>query len=351
MPSFERKRTNPTVQDVARAANVSTATVSRALTTPDRVSAETRYRVSEAIEKTGYVLNHAARNLRRRDTGTIVALVPDIGNSHFSNILQGIETVCAERNLKVLIADTRKPSMSRANLRDVFSRNNCDGIVIMDGHFSISGIRVSNPELPPIVTAGEWSDDPAVPIAIVDNLLGADLAVSHLLELGHTNIGHVTGLLTHKAGLDRLDGFRATLERTGLDPSDAWVLEGDYTLDAGTRAAEAWLELPERPTAIFCASDRTAFGFISALSGAGVRVPQDVSVVGFDDIDIAGHFVPPLTTIHQPRRAVGEQAATLLLDLLQGARPEAGVIQLEPWLVVRKSTAAPACRGSDRRFR
>jgi LacI family repressor for deo operon, udp, cdd, tsx, nupC, and nupG len=337
MPKSEYKKKNPTVQDVARAANVSTATVSRVLTTPDRVSAETRRRVSEAVEKTGYVLNHAARNLRRRDTGTIVALVPDIGNSHFSNILQGIETVCAERQLKVLIADTRKPSMSHSSLSDYFSKNNCDGIVILDGHFSISRIRSSNPKSPPIVLAGEWSDDPAVPIAVVDNLMGADLAVSHLLELKHSNIGHVTGLLSHKPGRDRLDGFQATLGGAGHDPANAWIFEGDYTLEAGVRAAKAWLDLPNRPSAVFCASDRSAFGFISFLSEAGIRVPQDVSVVGFDDIDIAGHFVPPLTTIHQPRRAVGEQAAKLLLNLLGGAKPDNGSVQLEPWLVVRKS--------------
>jgi len=340
MTKTELRKTNPTVQDVARAAKVSTATVSRALSMPDRVSEETRNKVARAVAETGYVLNHAARNLRRRDTGAIVALVPDIGNSHFSNILQGIETVCADRNLKVLIADTRKPSMARSNLSDFFSQNNCDGIVIMDGHFSIAGIREANPKLPPIVTAGEWSDDPDVPIAVVNNLLGADLAVSHLLELGHRTLGHVTGLLSHKPGQDRLDGFRATLSGAGLDAENAWVFEGDYTLDAGKRAAEAWLMLSERPTAVFCASDRSAFGFISALNEAGIDVPGVVSVVGFDDIDIASHFVPPLTTIHQPRRAVGEQAAQLLLNLLQGGHPKTASVQLEPWLVVRKSTAA-----------
>lgn len=340
MSNATPKKTNPTVQDVARAAKVSTATVSRALSMPDRVSEETRTKVARAVAETGYVLNHAARNLRRRDTGAIVALVPDIGNSHFSNILQGIETVCADRNLKVLIADTRKPSMTRSNLSEFFSQNNCDGIVIMDGHFSIAGIREANPKLPPIVTAGEWSDDPSVPIAVVNNLLGADLAVSHLLALGHKKIGHVTGLLSHKPGRDRLEGFRTTLARGGLEEGRAWVFEGDYTLETGKQAAEEWLALKDRPTAVFCASDRTAFGFISSLSEAGLRVPDDVSVVGFDDIDIASHFVPPLTTIHQPRRAVGEQAAKLLLNLLQGGQPTTASVQLEPWLVERKSTAS-----------
>lgn len=347
MSNSSPKKTNPTVQDVARAAKVSTATVSRALSMPDRVSEETRNKVARAVEETGYVLNHAARNLRRRDTGAIVALVPDIGNSHFSNILQGIETVCADRNLKVLIADTRKPSMARSNLNEFFSQNNCDGIVIMDGHFSIAEIRAANPKLPPIVTAGEWSDDPTVPIAVVNNLLGANLAVSHLLALGHKTVGHVTGLLSHKPGRDRLEGFRATLSGAGLEAEEAWVFEGDYTLESGRQAAEGWLALKDRPTAVFCASDRAAFGFISTLSEAGFNVPEDVSVVGFDDIDIAGHFVPPLTTIHQPRRAVGEQAAQLLLNLLQGGQPKTASVQLEPWLVVRRSTAAPRNLASE----
>ncbi|WP_299482705.1 LacI family DNA-binding transcriptional regulator [uncultured Roseibium sp.] len=339
MTKSEPKKTNPTVQDVARAAKVSTATVSRALSSPERVSKKTRDKVSKAVEATGYVLNHAARNLRRRDTGTIVALVPDIGNSHFSNILQGIETVCAGRNLKVLIADTRKPSMSRPRINDVLSKNNCDGIVILDGHLSIAEIRARNPKMPPIVTCGEWSDDPTVPIAVVDNHMGAQLAVAHLLELGHTNIGHVTGLLTHKPGRDRLQGYKTALTEAGLDPESAWVFDGDYTLEAGEQAAKAWLSLANRPTAVFCASDRSAFGFISALNDAGVRVPHDVSLVGFDDIDIAGHFVPPLTSVHQPRRAVGEQAAKLLVKLLEGGHPDHECVQLEPWLVVRKSTA------------
>ncbi|WP_305986752.1 LacI family DNA-binding transcriptional regulator [Roseibium sp. MMSF_3544] len=339
MTESEAKKPNPTVQDVARAAKVSTATVSRALSTPEQVSKKMRDKVAKAVEETGYVLNHAARNLRRRDTGTIVALVPDIGNSHFSNVLQGIETVCAQKNLKVLIADTRKPTMSRAKLNEYFSKNNCDGIVILDGHLSISEMQAANPALPSIVLAGEWSSDPAVPMAYVDNKLGGELAISHFLQLGHRTIGHITGQLSHKSGRDRLEGFKTTLSRAGSDPDKAWIFEGDYTLTAGKKAAEAWLKLADRPTAVFCGSDRTAFGFISALNEAGVRVPQDVSVVGFDDIDIAGHFVPPLTTIHQPRRAVGEQAARLLLEQIEGGKPDPGNVQLEPWLVERKSTA------------
>ncbi len=330
---------NPTVQDVARAANVSTATVSRALSAPERVSEKARKRVEEAIRQTGYVINHTARNLRRQQTGTIVALVPDIGNSHFSNILKGIESVCAEKDINVLIADTRKPSMSRSKLQTYFSRNNVDGIVILDGDISVEEMRRSNLSLPPMVTAGEWCADPTVPVSLVDNLKGAGLAVNHLIECGHHTFGHVCGLLTHLPGRERLEGFRATLEQADMDPAGAWVFEGDYSMEAGKNAAQAWLALGARPTAVFCASDGIAMGFIATLHQAGIRVPDDVSVVGFDDIEVAQHYIPALTTIHQPRRAVGSSAARDLLALIEGRQPDNRHSRLDPWLVVRDSTA------------
>ncbi len=339
MTSQTRKTGNPTVQDVAREANVSTATVSRALSAPDRVSEKTRERVAKAVEKTGYVLNHAARNLRRRDTGTIVALVPDIGNSHFSNVLQGIETVCAARNLKVLIADTRKPAISQSTLNDYFSRANCDGIITLDGHFSIAKVREKNPDLPFVVTAGEWCDDPNVPTALINNLMGAQLAMTHLLELGHTNIGHITGSLDHRPGADRLEGFTKSLSDAGIDPTKAWITKGDYSYQCGVEAAKQFLALKNRPTAVFVASDRTAIAFMSELNKAGVSVPDDVSIVGFDDLDITEFYIPPLTTVHQPRRKVGEQAAKLMLKLLESGKPDLSRAQIEPWLVVRASTA------------
>ena len=341
MSKIETGRNAPTVQDVARAANVSTATVSRALSAPDRVTEKTRERVARAVEQTGYVLNHAARNLRRRRTGTIVALVPDIGNSHFSNILKGIESICSESGINVLIADTRKSSMTHARLQTYFSHNNIDGIVILDGDISVEEMRGSNLNLPPMVTAGEWCSDETVPMALVDNLMGADLAVSHLIECGHRAIGHVTGLLTHQPGCDRLEGFRTTLSRSGIDPDAAWVFQGDYSIDTGIRAARAWLELDSPPKAVFCAADRSAFGFMSTLHKAGVSVPGDVSVVGFDDIDVAEHYIPALTSVHQPRRAVGAAAARHLLTLVAGRMPDERIARLEPWLAVRDSTAPP----------
>ena len=338
---IEQRKSNPTIQDVARAANVSTATVSRALTLPDRVSEDARSRVAEAIKLTGYVVNRTARNLRRKSTGTIVALIPDIGNPHFSNILEGIEVVCAENGINVLIADTSKPSMSRSKLETYFSNNNTDGIIILDSTTSVEAMRERHLNLPPVVTAGEWCADPTVPVTLVDNLRGAELAVTHLLDLGHRTFGHVSGLLTHLPGRERLEGFRNVLQTAGIGANDQWMFTGDYSLEAGERAARAWLELERRPTAVFCGGDGMAFAFISTLHRAGIRVPRDLSVVGFDDLEVAKFFVPALTTIHQPRRALGSAAARYLLDVIVGGAPDTRPPRLEPWLVVRDSTSAP----------
>ena len=339
MMKTDRDKRNPTIQDVARVARVSTATVSRALSLPDRVSDDARRRVAGAIMQTGYVLNRSARNLRRKQTGTIVALVPNIGNSFFSNILEGIETVCAQNDINVLIADTQKPSMSHVKLEAYFSNTNVDGIVILDSGISIADMRARHQNLPPVATAGEWCSDPAVPVALVDNLRGAELAVSHLHELGHRSFGHVSGMLSHVPGKERLEGFRKTLERSGTDSSNAWVHVGDYSMESGRAAAQTWLGLTDPPTAVFCAGDGMAFGFISALHQAGIVVPRDLSVVGFDDIEVAQHYVPALTTVHQPRRALGAAAARHLIEVIEGRMTDTRPPRLEPWLVVRESTS------------
>jgi LacI family repressor for deo operon, udp, cdd, tsx, nupC, and nupG len=330
---------NPTVQDVARVAGVSTATVSRALSSPERVSKDAQLRVAGAVRETGYVVNRSARSLRRNQTGTIVALVPNIGNSFFSNILEGIESVCSQHDISVLIANSKKTSISHSKLATHFSNNNVDGIVVLDSEISIEEMRAQHDNLPPVATAGEWCSDPAVPVVLVNNLKGAELAVRHLWDLGHRSFGHVSGLLSHVPGQERLDGFCRTLELLDGNPSEAWVFNGDYAMESGRAAAQAWLVLSDRPTAVFCAGDGMAFGFISALHQAGIEVPRDLSVVGFDDIEVAQHYVPALTTVHQPRRALGAAAARHLIEVMQGDMSNTRTARLEPWLVVRNSTA------------
>lgn len=331
-----------TVQDLAALANVSAATVSRVLSQPEKVSAKTKNLVMKAVEETGYTLNQAARSLRRQQTDTIVILVPNIGNSVFSNVIEGIEKVCAQNNISVLIADTQKASMSPLKARSYFSQNKVDGVIIMDGLMPLDVLNLGQ-NSPPIVYAGEWNPDADFPVVRIDDSYGVKLAVTHLYELGHRRFGHVAGPLFHVPGKLRYDSFCQSLSQLNCEPQQAWLFEGQFSLASGKSAAQAWFALPEsqRPSAVFCAGDEIAFGFMSALNQLNIRVPQDVSVVGYDDLQVAEYYIPPLTTVHQPRRALGALAASTLLALIQHT-PLEPPEPIKPWLKVRASTAKVA---------
>lgn len=327
-----------TIQEVAQLAKVSVATVSRALSKPQLVSEKTRQQVLNAVEVTGYTISEAARSLRRQQTDTIVVMVPNIGNSLFSNVVEGIEQVCAQNMINVLIADTQKASMSSQKARRYFNRNLVDGVIILDGLMSLDVINTSE-QVVPIVFAGEWKPDTDLPVVKINDVLGVRLIIEHLHQLGHTSFGHITGPLHHLPGAIRYDSFKQVLTDLGHEVSQAWVVEGDFSIESGRRAANAWfvLDKQRRPSAIFCSSDMMALGFISELYRLGFKVPQDVSVVGYDDLLIAEHFIPALTTVHQPRRALGRIAAKTLLASLRQEKIEQ-VQVIDPWLIVRDST-------------
>ena len=334
----------PTIQDVALAANVSTATVSRALSYPERVSEETRRQVIDAIELTGYRVNQTARNLRRQQTGAIVVLVPNLGNPFFSRILAGIETTAAKAGYSVLIADTRAPHGREGQLVEYLDNNRADGLIILDGSLSPSFLAAPTRPRPPIVFCCEWAEGTALPSIRFDNAGGEVLAVDHLAGLGHTSIGHILGPASNVLTASRLDGFRRGLRAHGLAQREDWLFPGDFSLEAGVRAAQGWLLLSDRPTAMTAANDEMACGFIAELNRAGVATPRDVSVIGFDDIDIAAHYIPALTTVRQPRIMIGESAAAVLLELVRlGGRGEAPAapVYMPAELMVRASTAAP----------
>lgn len=334
----------PTIQDVARAAKVSTATVSRALSAPERVSEDTRRQVIEAIERTGYAVNQTARNLRRKQTGAVVVLVPNLGNPFFSKILAGIETTASKAGLNVLIADTRQPHAGAGRLGEYLHNNRADGMIVLDGSLSADFFSRPGRAAPPVVFCCEWNDGAGLPSVRCDNAGGAGLAVRHLHELGHRMIGHISGpsdnVLTH----ERRRGTEATLAELGLTLRPDWIFDGDFSLAAGTRAGRAWLALGERPTAVTSSNDEMACGFIAELHRHGVSVPADVSVVGFDDIDIAEQFIPALTTIHQPRIDIGEAAAAALISRIgegkAGLETPARTRVLDVELVLRASTRA-----------
>jgi LacI family repressor for deo operon, udp, cdd, tsx, nupC, and nupG len=337
-------RRSPKILDVARVAGVSAATVSRALSNPDLVAEETRKSVLDAVATTGYRINRTARNLRRQVTGAIVVLVPNLGNPFFSQILSGIEAVGTAGGYSVLIVDTEQAEEKSDLVREYLHNNRADGVLVLDASLPIpQELRGAGSAPAPLIFACEKPLRSEFPSVTVDNELGARLAIRHLFALGHRAVGHVAGPAGNVLTAARRGAAQAEIAALGGPIRKPWFLSGDFGIESGVRAAQALLAMRERPTAMFCASDLMAFGLISELYAHGVRVPEDLSVVGFDDIEFASRSIPALTTIRQPRVEVGAIAAEMLIGRIAGAAHPHGdadrVLPVE--LIVRKSTAAP----------
>lgn len=331
------------IQDVALAAGVSTATVSRALSNPDLLSEVTRKAVFDAIRTTGYRVNRAARNLRKQRAGAVLVLVPNLGNPFFSQILAGISAGFEGTDFSVLIADTADHPDRERVLIDYFRDSRIDGMISLDGSLTGEDLALFARERVEerIVFACEWVQGAAFPSVRSDNEKGARLAVRHLFELGHRDIAHVTGPKGNVLTRMRREGMMTERERLGLTVRDEWIIRGDFSLQSGYSAAEKILSMTHRPTAVFCASDMVAFGLIAGLTNRGVSVPDEISVVGFDDIEMSEFYVPALTTIRQHRRELGSSAARNLLNRLDNSEvvacSEPELIDVD--LVVRASTA------------
>ncbi|SHG85373.1 LacI family DNA-binding transcriptional regulator [Cognatishimia maritima] len=349
---------NARIQDVAREAGVSTATVSRALSNPDMLTKSTREAVFQAIEKTGYRVNQAARNLRKQRAGAVLILVPNLANPFFSQILSGINSVLAESEYSVLIADS-SAERQKGKLAEYFLDSRVDGMISLDGDLKQDELQRFDQGAGKgrIVFACEWVPDGNYPSVRVDNAMGAQLAVRHLYDLGHRKIAHVTGPESNVLTKERREGMLAERQRLGLETRPEWIIRGDFSVRSGQDAAKRIFAMEDRPTAVFCASDEVAFGLVSGLRAKGLRVPEDISVVGFDDIELAEVFVPSLTTVRQDRHRIGARAAEMLLarlgpnapaDLSCDTTPE--VLEVE--LVARSSTsrADPQDRPSIRRI-
>ena len=323
------------IGDVARLAGVSTATVSRSLSNPEMVSEKTREAVAAAIAQTGYRPNEAARNLRQSRTGGIVALVPDLSNPFFAKILSGIASVLGPAGYNLLIADTRAGDPAR--LAHHVDPSRADGVINLDGSLPAQMLRGPLP----VVDACEWVPELEAPRVRIDNQKAMALVVDHLADLGHRRIAFGAGPQQNVLSVTRFAGYHSAMAARGLPLCPTY--EGDFSVQSGEEIAKIWAGEPaaSRPSAICFVSDAMACGFIAELTRRGLRVPQAVSVVGFDDIELTSLISPPLTTIQQPRTRLGESAARRLLAEIKGKGGEKDRM-LEVKLLIRGSTAPPA---------
>jgi LacI family repressor for deo operon, udp, cdd, tsx, nupC, and nupG len=331
------------IHDVARLADVSTATVSRALANPERVSAETRARVFEAIAKTGYVPNPAARTLRSQKSRMVLVVLPNLDNIFFSKILRGIEETLFESGYGMIIGDLDGSPAKEAHFAAFAATGQVDGVLLLNGHLfgqSRDGQGPAARTQVPLIALCEAIPGADIPQIGVDNRAAAREMTAYLASLGHRRIAYLCGPPANVLERERFKGYRDGLEAAGLALDPALVWPGDYTLDAGVRAGHEILALSARPDAVFCSNDEMAVGLMQAVAAAGIRIPDDMSVAGFDDIELAAVVQPSLTTIRQPRREIGRTGALALVDLLNG-RPVPERVLLDTELVVRASTAPP----------
>ncbi|MBN9347021.1 MAG: LacI family DNA-binding transcriptional regulator [Devosia sp.] len=334
----------PTIQDVARHAQVSAATVSRVLSSPERVSESTRDRVTKAVRDTGYTINQAARTLRMQRAKTILTAMPGIGNPFYSTILDAVVTTAASRGYGVLVTGRLGDDPAKW-LSDYYQSNRADGLLLFDGFLDtrkLHAITGANTQMP-LVAAYDELPDPQINSVITDNLQAAERAVAHLHALGHRRIGHISGPSRNTFPNERLVGFRKAMFEQRLETREDWIFAGDYTMAGGRAAAGYFRNLKEMPTAVFAGNDEMGIGLIAALRKAGIECPRDISVIGFDDISISENYSPALTTMRQPREEIGRIAVETLINILERTVPSSEPIRvlLQSELVVRESTAAP----------
>nr|WP_280519898.1 LacI family DNA-binding transcriptional regulator [Rhizobium cremeum] len=332
-----------TIEDVARLAEVSIATVSRAIHTPEKVAKSTRQRVNQAIAITGYTTNAMARSLRMGRSNMILVLAPDIGDPNFSSILIGLENEARAHGFGVLIGHTQNDPERGLEYLKFLNSGQAAGLLLFTGHEPF-GHQVLTARLPPSVAVFEPVFGSSIPYVGVDDTAGARKAAEYLLASGHRSIAFVGDSKTKLGHVRRRKGYDLALDAARIPQEQRMVLDGEGSIESGRLAVEQLFMRDTLPTAFMCVNDATAVGVINGLAARGYDLPRDFSVIGFDDVPQATFLNPPLTTIRQPRTAIGKQAMELLLETLATPLTEKREILIMPDLIVRGSVTAPGKR-------
>ncbi|HEX6060145.1 MAG TPA: LacI family DNA-binding transcriptional regulator [Gemmatimonadaceae bacterium] len=333
------RRSRVTIRDVARRAGVSVATVSRVYTGRGPVHESTRTRVVAAARELRYTPDAAARSLITRRTETLGVLLPDLYGEFFSELIRGVDRTARQHDYHLLVSGCHAgPGELGGALRAM--RGSVDGLVVLWPELDVGGLTADLPEHLPVVLLSAAGHTAYESIA-VDNYGGARAIVEHLLARGHRRIATIAGAERNGEARERLRGYRDALRGAGIRPRADWEVIGHFTEDGGHAAAQRLLALAERPGAIFAANDSMAIGAMSALADAGLRIPDDVAVAGFDDVPIARYTSPPLSTVHVPIQELGARAVDRLLHTIAGGnRQPRSHETLATTLVVRGSCGA-----------
>jgi LacI family transcriptional regulator len=339
-----------TLRDVAAAAGVHPATASRALNPETRllVSEETAGRVMAAAARLGYRPNPVARSLRTRRSNTVGVLIPDLNNPIFPPIVRGLEDKLAAAGYVALLGNTDADARRERILFEQMRARHVDGFVLATATHHARLLTEAAAADVPVVLMNRLSQDCSFPSVSVDNEQGAQLAVTHLARLGHTRIAHIAGPLEASTGVGRLRGFRDGMASHGLKVDEGLIAYASkYTVEEGLRCCAELLASGADFTAVAAANDMLAVGCYAALDEGGRAYPEDISVIGFNDMPFVDRLRPPLTTVRFPHYQLGTEAAQLLLERINGGDGSVKVVYLAPELVVRGSTA-PRGTSADR---
>ena len=333
----------PRIGDVAAAAGVSVATVSRALSAPDKLKSETRDKVLEAVAALGYTPNSVARQLRAGHSRLVLVIVPRRTNPpFFAEVLHGIDVRLAEAGY-VLITGYMEADDHDLRLIELAASGHVAGLLTISGDLpKVAGRSILDAGLPAVAICA----DPRVeglPAVLLDDEQAAAMQVEHMIGLGHRRLFYVSGPPGNYNEVTRHRGVLAALAKAGLGPDALIEHPGNYAFSGGIAGANAYLALPDRPSGVVCGNDETAIAFVKTVHAAGLRVPDDVSVISFDGIELADFCEPTLSTIAQPRFELGAVGAQLLIDRLAGADPAdmlppGGKILMQGRLLARDST-------------
>lgn len=332
------------IKDVARRARVSHSTVSRALQNPERVAGATAERVQRIAREMGYRPNSIGRSLVTQRTATIGVVVTTVADPFISEVVAGVEDIAHRRGYAVFLANSNAEPEREIGVVRSFHDRRVDGVLVMASRVGSLYLPLLEELNVPIVLLDNQGPGEFAHSIGIDDLGGGQMAVRHLVELGHRRIAYIGDRHGLQSDEDRNAGYRAELARAGIRLSAELTVHGDGKAEGGKLAMESLLALQHPPTGVFCYNDMTAMGALRTLHAAGYRLPQQMSVVGFDDLPIAPYLEPPLTTVRQPKAEMGRMAAGRLLDLLNtceaAVRGTGTSVRVPGELIVRDSTCA-----------
>jgi len=331
-----------TISDVAELAGVSAMTVSRVINNSGYSSREARARVEAAIAELGYVPNALGRQLRSKQTKMLALVLSDIMNPFFTTIARGVEDVAGAHGFSVMFCNTDESETEEAQYLLMLVQRQVDGVLLVPASSSGKSLRLLSSHKMPVVVLDRRIQSRHVDSVRSDSEAGAYRLTEHLIGLGHRRIAVLTGRRSVSTSVDRVAGYRRALVDAGLNLDDALVRYGEYNQVDGHRMAQEILAVDPRPTAIFAANNFIAFGVMRALRETGLRVPEDMSIVAFDDVPAAWVGDPFLTVVDQPAYEIGRRAAELMLSRLEGRTSGAGrEVVLPSELIVRRSSGVP----------